>query len=240
MFRIFLWMIVSFLSTSVSEAQMVGHSTDRQYVSLTEYNSLKHQQEQMSSILTSLIADNRAITKSVDDILKKYAVLESGLSSVLNKTMYLERKVSQSEALSNGTTVLQDLQHMKLQIQSIGAKTFMLDSNERARNHDIVALYNKTTKSEQMILDLEAESIKRFHQMDHDQNETILDIQRQLYDICLNTNVTVADVLNKLEAVDTRHGTTERSLEMKMKDYEQKANVTEQMFLRATNDQSEY
>jgi hypothetical protein len=72
-------------------------------------------------------------------LLDKYIAIEKELILVRNQSSELSTKLGKV----NNVKLEQDMHSLQQQVKSIGIKTYLLVSNDRNRNRDIAALYNK-------------------------------------------------------------------------------------------------
>lgn len=139
------------------------------------------------------VSDIQSVTMGI--LINKYRELEANSTNL--KSLYddLQRKYLNLEAIINktlGVNLIHDVNSLRDKINAIGSKTFLLDSNERARGRDIVALYNKSAESNKSISNLKLQTNNRLHQIELDQNVTKQHIQQQFEEVSNRQNITVS------------------------------------------------
>ncbi|VDI32015.1 Hypothetical predicted protein [Mytilus galloprovincialis] len=87
------------------------------------------------------------LQKNFDNLQTKYKVIENELLQSRNTTSKLSVEVQTLQQLKT-VQQLQDLNGLKLEMQSISKQTHSLAVNQQARNQDFLALYNQTTENQ--------------------------------------------------------------------------------------------
>lgn len=98
--------------------------------------------------------NNVQLSKTYATLQKSYNKQESALSSLLNKSIEMEKKISKFEHLKsiNQSLILENVQN---QLKTVLEKTSTLSNNQYARDQDFLALYNVTLQSEKSITTLD-------------------------------------------------------------------------------------
>lgn len=138
-------------------------------------------------------------------LINKYRELEANSTNL--KSLYddLQRKYLNLEAIINktlGVNLIHDVNSLRDKINAIGSKTFLLDLNERSRNRDIVALYNKSAEANETISNLKIQTNNRLHQIELDQNVTKQHIQQQFEEVSNRQNGTYYSLMKKIDSVE--------------------------------------
>ncbi|CAC5357457.1 unnamed protein product [Mytilus coruscus] len=184
----------------------------------------------------TLERNHAKLQSSFNKLFKKYSVLEHRLSSVLNMTLEMNEILSSPPELRN-TQDPQDLHALQEQVKTIGAKLFILDSNDKVRNHDIFTLYNRTGEINSMIKDFEMQTNKELKNLERIQNETVETFQNQ----CASNgpNVSFLDLGKRIELVESNHNSTVVSLSKQIQEYQFKQNVTEERIMQRVSQANE-
>ncbi|CAG2246960.1 unnamed protein product [Mytilus edulis] len=177
----------------------------------------------------ALEKNHAKLQSSFKKLLKKYSALEHRFSSVLNMTFEMNGILSSPPELRN-TPDTQDLPALQQQVNIIGAKVFVLDSNDKARNRDIFTLYNRTGETNTMIKNFEMQTNIEIKNLQRIQNETIEIFQTQ----CASngSNVSIIDIGKRIELVESNHNSTVIALSKQIKEYQFKQNVTEERIMQ--------
>lgn len=122
-------------------------------------NTLEQKYMDLEQHYRDLEANNSKLRNEFTDLLMKYKTQEQELkflriktetkfASQENLTAEFGKEISDLKQLKN-LQPLQDLIHIKQQLQSVASETHSLSVNERARSQDFLALYNKTVNIEE-------------------------------------------------------------------------------------------
>ncbi|XP_071172132.1 uncharacterized protein [Mytilus edulis] len=90
----------------------------------------------------------------------------------ITQTEFLALKQQQKETVHLLTSIQQTVKSLQSQVSAIGAKTFILDSNERVRTNAVDVLYNKTLETQTVLKRLEAHTFQLNERVDYNLNET--------------------------------------------------------------------
>lgn len=177
-------------------------------------------------------------------LINKYRELEANSTNL--KSLYddLQRKYLNLEAIINktlGVNLIHDVNSLRDKINAIGSKTFLLDLNERSRNRDIVALYNKSAEANETISNLKIQTNNRLHQIELDQNVTKQHIQQQFEDVSNRQNGTYYSLMKKIDSVEIGQNVsaTLRALNKEIKNYEMRDNMTHETLLQRVSEANE-
>ena len=177
-------------------------------------------------------------------LINKYRELEANSTNL--KSLYddLQRKYLNLEAIINKTlavNLIHDVNSLRDKINAIGSKTFLLDLNERSRNRDIVALYNKSAEANETISNLKIQTNNRLHQIELDQNVTKQHIQQQFEEVSNRQNGTYYSLMKKIDSVEIGQNVsaTLRALNKEIKDYEMRDNMTHETLLQRVSEANE-
>lgn len=184
----------------------------------------------------ALERNNAQLQSSFKKLLKKYNVLEQRLSSVLNMTFEMNSILSSPPELRN-TQDPQDWHVLQEQVKTIGAKVFILDSNDKARNRDIFTLYNRTGETSSLIKNFEMQTNIEMKYLQRIQNETIEAFQNQ----CASngSNVSILELGKRIELVESNHNSTVVALSNTIKEYQFKQNLTEERIMQRVGQANE-
>ena len=177
-------------------------------------------------------------------LINKYRELEANSTNL--KSLYddLQRKYLNLEAIINktlGVNLIHDVNSLRDKINAIGSKTFLLDLNERSRNRDIVALYNKSAEANATISNLKIQTNNRLHQIELDQNVTKQHIQQQFEEVSNRQNGTYYSLMKKIDSIEIGQNVsaTLRALNKEIKDYEMRDNMTHETLLQRVSEANE-
>lgn len=90
----------------------------------------------------------------------------------VTQTEFLALKKQQKETFEMLTSIQQTVKTLEAQVKAVGAKTFILDSNERVRTNAVGVLYNKTLETQTVLNRLEAQTYRLNERVDFNLNET--------------------------------------------------------------------
>ncbi|XP_063416748.1 uncharacterized protein LOC134698991 [Mytilus trossulus] len=184
----------------------------------------------------TLERNHAKLQSSFKKLLKNYNVIENRLTSVLNLTSDMNGILSSPPELRN-TQDPQDLHALQEQVKAIGAKVFILDSNDIARNRDIFTLYNRTGEAIRLIMDFEIQTNIEIKNLQRIQNETIEFFQNEF--VSNGSNISIIELGKRIELVENYHNSTVIALSKQIKEYQSKQNITEERIMQRVSQENE-
>jgi D-alanyl-D-alanine dipeptidase len=219
----------------VTMAEVVAMQQQQQHKFEIALLAMKSQLEQKLSLsndtLTPVVqwqqkyndlkTNNIRLQHTYNHLLDKYIAIEKELILVRNQSSELSTKLGKV----NNVTLEQDMHSLQQQVKSIGIKTYLLVSNDRNRNRDIAALYNKNADSEKRIASLVSETINNFDRIEHDQHVTVINMGRRFDDFSTRQTVAYDSLHKKIDEVDQSQNLTATAMNKQLEDYEIQNNM---------------
>ena len=219
----------------VTMAEVVAMQQQQQHKFEIALLAMKSQLEQKLSLsndtLTPVVqwqqkyndlkTNNIRLQHTYNHLLDKYIAIEKELILVRNQSSELSTKLGKV----NNVKLEQDMHSLQQQVKSIGIKTYLLVSNDRNRNRDIAALYNKNADSEKRIASLVSETINNFDRIEHDQNVTVINMGRRFDDFSTRQTVAYDSLHKKIDEVDQSQNLTATAMNKQLEDYEIQNNM---------------
>lgn len=219
----------------VTMAEVVAMQQQQQHKFEIALLAMKSQLEQKLSLsndtLTPVVewqqkyndlkTNNIRLQHTYNHLLDKYIDIEKELILVRNQSSELNTKLGKV----NNVKLEQDMHSLQQQVKSIGKKTYLLKSNDRNRNRDIAALYNKNADSEKRITSLVSETINNYDRIEHDQNVTVINMGRRFDDFSTRQTVAYDSLHKKIDEVDQSQNLTATAINKQLEDYEIQTNM---------------
>jgi D-alanyl-D-alanine dipeptidase len=219
----------------VTMAEVVAMQQQQQHKFEIALLAMKSQLEQKLSLsndtLTPVVqwqqkyndlkTNNIRLQHTYNHLLDKYIAIEKELILVRNQSSELSTNLGKV----NNVTLEQDMHSLQQQVKSIGIKTYLLVSNDRNRNRDIAALYNKNADSEKRIASLVSETITNFDRIEHDQHVTVINMGRRFDDFSTRQTVAYDSLHKKIDEVDQSQNLTATAMNKQLEDYEIQNNM---------------